>query len=292
MCSPAGGRAVVGFSAERARAERVRAHWPNPRGKCRMTVQSYQPQVNLTAYETPARQKRIARVFVTLAVLAGFVFVALKYHDSLRGFLLGTSNQASVSTSDTTAEQPGRAGPAKSRRASSAHRANGVAPSASEAEGPEFAESTIRPPLVVEVIYGSGQRQIIRTRDDSIYLDLRTKTMVAKGKGDTNQVYGAGVVAAAEQSRLSSAAEPVLPGHASVDSLVAKQQSMEGSVMLLARIGKDGSIENLQVVSGPENLYDAAREAVREWRFKPYYKAGQAVETDAQITVKFAIAAH
>ena len=65
---------------------------------------------------------------------------------------------------------------------------------------------------------------------------------------------------------------------------------MEGSVVLLARIDKDGNIGDLQVISGPESLFDAAREAVKHWRFKPYYKSGEAVPTDAQITVKFTIA--
>jgi hypothetical protein len=36
----------------------------------------------------------------------------------------------------------------------------------------------------------------------------------------------------------------------------------------------------------------AAREAVKQWRFEPYYKSGQAVETEVQITVNFAISAH
>jgi protein TonB len=77
-----------------------------------------------------------------------------------------------------------------------------------------------------------------------------------------------------------------------VDPLLAKQQTMEGAVVLLARIDKDGNIQNLQAISGPEILFVAAREAVKQWRFKPYYKSGQALETEAQITVKFAISAH
>ena len=81
-------------------------------------------------------------------------------------------------------------------------------------------------------------------------------------------------------------------GTAAVDPVLAKQQTMEGAVVLLATIDKDGKIQSLQPISGPEILFAAAREAVKQWRFRPYYTSGAAVETEAQITVKFAISAH
>ena len=74
--------------------------------------------------------------------------------------------------------------------------------------------------------------------------------------------------------------------------MLGKQSAVEGAVVLLARIDKDGNIQNIQVISGPEILFAAAREAVKQWRFKPHYNSGQAVETETQITVKFAISAH
>lgn len=261
-------------------------------GKGRMTVQSYQPQVNLTAYETAAKQKRVIRGLVTLAVLAGLVLLGLKYHDSLLSIVPGASNKAQVSTADASVEQLTHVSPvARSKRITSAHHANTVG-SSSESEEAGFAESASRPPLLVEVIYGTGQRQIIRTRDDSIYLDLRDKTMSGFQSADVNTGYGSGVVNASAQSPLTSTTlEPASVGPASATSQVAKQQTIEGAVVFLARIDKDGDIDNLQVLSGPESLYGAAREAVKHWHFKPYYKSGQAVPTDAQITVKFAIAA-
>jgi len=42
-------------------------------------------------------------------------------------------------------------------------------------------------------------------------------------------------------------------------------------------------------MSGPQILATAAQQAVREWRFKPVYQNGQAVETRATITVNFSI---
>jgi protein TonB len=60
-------------------------------------------------------------------------------------------------------------------------------------------------------------------------------------------------------------------------------------VVLQALIGTDGVIQNLRVLSGPGILASAAQQAVREWRFKPIVQNGQAVESQAKITVNFTI---
>ena len=62
---------------------------------------------------------------------------------------------------------------------------------------------------------------------------------------------------------------------------LAKQMKVQGSVVLQALIGKEGTIQSLQIVSGPQGFSSsAAREAVMQWRFKPYYQSGQAIETE------------
>jgi TonB family protein len=259
-----------------------------------MPVQTYQPEINLNAYDTAAKQRWLLRVLFLLAVLAVFVLVLLKYHGQFGNILSSTSNQVHVSTSDTTAEKPRHVRSAISRRNSSKHRVAPVAPPASAAQlalAPGMTEFTIRSPLVVEVISAGGQHQIIRARDQSIYLYLHDETLTAPDLVEANVGYGTGVVKASERIRLSSGAvELASPPAGSVDSLLAKQTMMEGSVVLLARIDKDGNIQDLQAVSGPEALFASAQEAVKQWRFKPYYESGQTVDTEAQITVKFASA--
>ena len=260
-----------------------------------MTVQSYQPQINLTPFETAPKQKWLSILLLALAVLGAFVLVSM-YFGWFRDIVPGASNEAHVSTSGTTAEKPGHVSLATSRRTSSKHRADAVVPPASEAQltfAPGVTEAAIRSPLAVEVISGGGRHQIVGTRDDAIYLDLRDKTIAAPDVVNANAGYGTGEIKAAEQSRPSSGVVELSSLPAGVaDPLLAKQQTMEGAVVLLARIDKDGNIQNLQAISGPEILFAAAREAVKQWRFKPYYESGQAVETEAQITVKFAISAH
>jgi periplasmic protein TonB len=61
----------------------------------------------------------------------------------------------------------------------------------------------------------------------------------------------------------------------------------EGSVEIDATINKEGSVTNVKVLSGNAVLAHAAVEAVRQWRYKPYYLDGQPVEIETQITVKF-----
>jgi TonB family protein len=71
--------------------------------------------------------------------------------------------------------------------------------------------------------------------------------------------------------------------------LLASQMKVQGSVLMQALIAADGSIEELSVISGPPILAVAARQAVQNWRFKPYVQNGQAVETQARVTVNFTI---
>lgn len=67
----------------------------------------------------------------------------------------------------------------------------------------------------------------------------------------------------------------------------ARQAHVQGTVVLQALIGKDGSVRNLHALSGPPMLTQAAVDAVKQWRYKPYYLDGQPVEAETQINVKF-----
>jgi protein TonB len=70
---------------------------------------------------------------------------------------------------------------------------------------------------------------------------------------------------------------------------LARTARVQGSVLLAAVIGKDGTIQNLHVVSGHPLLQGAAMDAVRQWRYKPYILNGEPVEVDTQVTVNFTL---
>ncbi len=74
--------------------------------------------------------------------------------------------------------------------------------------------------------------------------------------------------------------DPVYPRTAIITRTV-------GAVQLHAIIARDGSIQSLNVMSGNPILAQAALDAVRQWRYKPYMLNDEAVEVETFITVNF-----
>jgi periplasmic protein TonB len=70
----------------------------------------------------------------------------------------------------------------------------------------------------------------------------------------------------------------------------ARLARIEGKVVLQALIGKDGTVQNLHVVSGHPMLTGAAMDAVKQWLYKPYYLNGEPVEVETMINVNFTLA--
>jgi protein TonB len=150
------------------------------------------------------------------------------------------------------------------------------------------------PPLDIEVVAGQQTRQI-RPTNPSVKVDMQAGSPpVSPSQPPANtQASNSGVSSAGERVRLSTSAQQLITH--TVDPTyptLAKQMKVQGSVVLQAVIGKEGNIQDLQVVSGPQILSSAAREAVMQWRFKPYYQSGAAVETEAKITVNFTISTY
>jgi TonB family protein len=67
----------------------------------------------------------------------------------------------------------------------------------------------------------------------------------------------------------------------------ARDQHIEGPVVLVALVGKDGGVEKLSTISGDAQLVAAATDAVLQWRFKPFFRNGSPEEFQTQITVSF-----
>ena len=67
----------------------------------------------------------------------------------------------------------------------------------------------------------------------------------------------------------------------------AQQMHLEGKVELLAEISPLGSITGVKQVSGDLILGRAAMDAVRQWKYKPYYLNGEPIQIQTQITVDF-----
>jgi protein TonB len=70
---------------------------------------------------------------------------------------------------------------------------------------------------------------------------------------------------------------------------IARAAGVRGTVTLQATISKNGTIENLRVAGGPIMLQEAAIDAVKSWRCRPYLLDGQPVEVETTISVIFSL---
>jgi periplasmic protein TonB len=256
-------------------------------------------EVSSTLLQLDSEQKQHRKMLVALALLlVALVLVLFKNRD----FLFPSS----TTTESEPVDQPASGTAAKPRsRASNGRRTASVspkpkphatatanAPSAKAELAPVITNRTLLPPLEVEVVAGN-QHRIIQPGSNSIKVEVQRSGTSAAAAVTSPAAGGDGGSTAAGPSErvvlspdttqiVSHHVEPTYP-------LLAKQMKVQGSVVLQALVGKEGNIQNLQVLSGPAILSSAAREAVKQWRFKPYYQAGHPVETEARITVNFTI---
>jgi periplasmic protein TonB len=68
---------------------------------------------------------------------------------------------------------------------------------------------------------------------------------------------------------------------------LARAARVEGTVVPEATISKQGTIEDLRVVSGPAMLRQAALDAVSQWRYRPYLLNGDPVAVETTVNVVF-----
>ena len=154
------------------------------------------------------------------------------------------------------------------------------------------ATRTVLPPLEVEVVAGDVHRTMHpATPGIQVELQPEAPAETAVDAPATADDTAADVTdKAAERVQMSAdtsdaVSEPVKPNY----PMLARQMKVQGSVILLALISREGQIQDLRILSGPPILSSAAREAVKQWHFKPHYEGADAVETAARITVNFTI---
>jgi TonB family protein len=158
-------------------------------------------------------------------------------------------------------------------------------------------ERAALPPLQVEVV--AGNRHInVPAKSNAIHLDvdsgatssaLNASASTANSAGNGATISGM-TTSAGDRVQLSpQTAQSVSVSVAPDYPLLARQMKVQGIVSLQALISREGAIQELRILSGPTILATAAREAVKQWHFKPYLQNGQPVETQARITVNFTI---
>ncbi len=250
-------------------------------------------EIDPVAIDTESEQKQRRQMLIALALLlVALVLVLIKDRDfwfpspPVAEEQSDQDETAAAPPQDQSA-QPASGSPAASPALKSKQRvpARNEAPEAPAASmAPMVTNRAVLPPLEVEVVAGDEHR-VIQPGSASVKVDLQPKTPITPSPATS-----AAVTSNAERVHLSAGAvqmvsRPVEPTY----PLLAKQMKVQGAVVLQALIGKEGDIQDLHVLSGPAILSAAAREAVKQWRFRPYLQSGQAVETEARITVNFTI---
>jgi periplasmic protein TonB len=243
--------------------------------------------LQLTTQDVEVQRKRM---LIALGILlVALVAVVLKDWD----FWFppeGEVQEAAIRTRHKTVA----AVPAASTPAAPAREHKAAKPAESTAtptsDAPFSATTTERaalPPLQVEVV--AGNRHIsVPGKSTAIHVDVDSG--VTSSAPTTASVPASPVHSAGDRVQLS----PLTAQNVTVSvppdyPLLARQMKVQGAVSLQALISREGTIQELQILSGPGILAAAAREAVKQWHFKPYLQNGQPVETEARITVNFTI---
>ena len=240
---------------------------------------------------SPQAVQQRRRMLLALILLILAVAVVLVKD---RRILFGPNQPAASDMEPAEASEPSASAPVARGVPPSLARKRGL-PNAPKEKASEAASSAIvatdrraLPPLEIEVVAGDV-RQSVKPKNNSIQVDMFGRS--APPPAPAGDATGTSApTSAAERVKMSAntaqvLARPVNPSY----PVLARQMKVQGSVVLQAWISKDGLIEDLKVLSGPAILSSAAREAVRQWRFKPYLQKGQPVETEARITVNFTI---
>jgi TonB family protein len=237
------------------------------------------------------KQRRLMLIALSLLLVA---LVVVLYHD--RDFWFPDADQAENPPQETVAPSSAAVAEAakpatlprkaslKPRLSASAERASSVPPVTA------IASRTVLPPLEVEVIAGDTHRTV-RPPSNEVSVDLDSSTPPSNPDAFAEPDTAANLTSnAAEHVQMSDDTSEVVshsvePGY----PLLARQMKVQGSVILLAMISRDGTVQDLRILSGPPILGTAAREAVRQWHFKPHYENSVPVETLARVTVNFTI---
>src|SRR5207302_9860830 len=82
--------------------------------------------------------------------------------------------------------------------------------------------------------------------------------------------------------RIITRVQPVYPEE-------ARMARISGTVRLHVLIAKDGTVEQVEVVSAHPLLQQAAIDAVRQWRYQSTLLNGEAVEVDTTVDLIFSL---
>jgi protein TonB len=82
------------------------------------------------------------------------------------------------------------------------------------------------------------------------------------------------------QARIKTKVAPTYPDE-------ALKKRIQGKVIFVVRVDKQGNVSAIRVVAGRPELVDSAMDAVRQWKYEPIALNGEIIEMETQVTVEF-----
>lgn len=210
-------------------------------------------------YADKQRRRLVIAIALLLAAIAAFL--VRDYESGIRN-----ANEMATADSDQTAYAPSKAGPPP------------VVP---------VAEGEIKIPVETKQ---SAEAMPVRTHSKPRIASSSVKSESVRresASAKSSSTWGPATTAA-KQTRTTDQAQSHQPTQPSYP-LLTEATAVQGAVLMQALIAADGSVQEMRVISGPAILVSAARQAVQQWRFKPYLLNGKPVETYARVTVNFTI---
>ncbi|HUO26920.1 MAG TPA: TonB family protein [Candidatus Aquilonibacter sp.] len=144
---------------------------------------------------------------------------------------------------------------------------------------PVGARTAVVPPAGGLQVYENGREVFRMAPSANARQEARGGSVEPASSVETSAVP---LSADAVESSLLHRVEPEYPEE-------ARREGIQGPVVLDVRIGKDGAVQNVNVVSGQTILANAATSAVKQWRFRPHYAEGREVEMQTRVTLRFTL---
>jgi TonB family protein len=185
--------------------------------------------------------------------------------------LLGVAIGAGVTRKTASSTVRAQSGAGQNSSAATATSAQANAPSTVEAAEMPAANSPSPPPLPPAPAELPSGALIVTENGKVVYRSGPASS--ANTTPDTTRK---------PSNRLIHRVDPLYPE-------TARTQHIEGPVLLNAHVLGDGTVGEIEIIAGDPLLAQAATQAVKQWKYQPYYVNGEAVERQERITIKFTL---
>jgi periplasmic protein TonB len=225
-----------------------------------------------------------AAFYTAFMMLPSFHNIVLSQYEGLRDLITATPAKRQVglalSTPTAVSAQPVTLQAVVPASAQPLNEATGSAPlsTAPSSSGNAVADGFAPAPAAPT----SGFKKDTTKTTSAPAVLLPTSAAAHKGDNDNGPVVLAEDLA---DAHVSYRVQPVYP-------YAARRKGVEGAVVLQVSVNTDGSVGSVRVLSGNTQLAPSAVEAVKQWRYEPYYATGQPVVFQTQVTVRFQASSH